>query len=107
MHVLQGFLSYYGEVGGGISMIDNRNLLNIIGRELKKMSADASIKILTYKKDRSITIEKHSEQFSVIENGYRKIVWSDLDEHEVLKRLKKLQKIEFPRSNKLYLEKER
>lgn len=87
-------------------MIDNRNLLNIIGRELKKMSADASIKILTYKKDRSIMIEKHSEQFNVIENGYRKIVWSDLDEHEVLKRLKKLQKIEFPRSNKLYLEKD-
>lgn len=87
-------------------MIDNRNLLNIIGRELKKMSADTSIKILTYKKDRSITIEKHSEQFNVIKNGYRKIVWSDLDEHEVLKRLKKLQKIEFPRSNKLYLEKD-
>lgn len=45
-------------------MIDNRNLLSIIGRELKKMTADASIKILTYKKDRSVTIEKQNERFN-------------------------------------------
>lgn len=88
-------------------MIDNRNLLNIIERELKKMCAGTSIKILTYKKDRWITIEKHDNKFDVVENGYRKIVWSDLDERDVLKRLKKLQKIEFPRSNKLYFEKEK
>lgn len=80
-------------------MIDNRNLLNIVARELQEMQDKATIKLLTYKKDRA--------GFSIIEDSYRKVVWTDLNEHEVIKRLKKLQKIEFPRSNKLYLERKK
>lgn len=88
-------------------MIDNRDLLNIVARELQEMQDKATIKLLTYKKDRSIIIEKDRAGFNIIEDGYRKVVWTDLNEHEVIKRLKKLQKIEFPRSNKLYLERKK
>ena len=77
-------------------MIDNKNLLKLLRIELRKMSNGNKLKFLTYKKDRSI----------LVENGYHKIVWNNLTEAEVLKRIKKLQKIEFPRSNKLYLVKD-
>ena len=67
------------------------------------MSDREKLKFLTYKKDRSIIVEKTGDSFEVIENGYRKIAWHNLTEAEVLKQIKKVQKIEFPRSNKLYL----
>ncbi|TVU93726.1 hypothetical protein [Lactobacillus gasseri] len=84
-------------------MIDNKNLLKILRTELRKMSDRKKLKFLTYKKDRSIIVEKTGDSFEVIENGYRKIAWHNLTEAEVLKQIKKVQKIEFPRSNKLYL----
>lgn len=88
-------------------MIDNKNLLQLLRTELPKMNKGDKIKFLTYKKDRSILVEKGGDTFTVVENGYRQIVWENLTEIEVLKRMKKLQKIEFPRSNKLYLSKQK
>lgn len=88
-------------------MIDNKNLLQLLRIELQKMNKGDKIKFLTYKKDRSILVEKDGDTFTVVENGYRQIVWENLTEIEVLKRMKKLQKIEFPRSNKLYLSKQK
>ena len=87
-------------------MIDNKNLLKLLRIELRKMSNGNKLKFLTYKKDRSILVEKNGDNFRVVENGYHKIVWNNLTEAEVLKRIRKLQKIEFPRSNKLYLVKD-
>lgn len=87
-------------------MIDNKNLLKLLRIELRKMSNGNKLKFLTYKKDRSILVEKNGNNFRVVENGYHKIVWNNLTEAEVLKRIKKLQKIKFPRSNKLYLVKD-
>ena len=84
-------------------MIDNKNLLKILRTELRKMSNGERFKFLTYKKDRSISVEKTGDSFEIIEKGYRKIVWHNLTEVEALKQIKKLQKIECPRSNKLYL----
>lgn len=84
-------------------MIDNKNLLKLLRTELRKMSNGDKLKFLTYKKDRSVLVEKNGDNFRVVENGYHEIVWDDLTKAEVLKRIKKLQKIEFPRSNKLYL----
>ena len=52
-------------------------------------------------------MEKGGDNFTLVENGYRQIVWENLTKAEVLKRMKKLQKIEFPRSNKLYLSKQK
>lgn len=86
-------------------MIDNKNLLKLLRNELGKMNNGDKIKFLTYKKDRSLLVKKTEDTFSVIEDGYRKITWDNLTKTEVLKRMKKLQKIEFPRSNKLYLSK--
>ena len=88
-------------------MIDNKNLLKLLRTELPKMNKGDKIKFLTYKRDRSILVEKGGDTFTVVENGYRQIVWENLTEIEVLKRMKKLQKIEFPRSNKLYLSKQK
>src|SRR5699024_12018026 len=81
-------------------MIDNKNLLQLLRIELQKMNKGDKIKFLTYKKDRSILVEKGGDTFTVVENGYRQIVWENLTEIEVLKRMKKLQKIEFPRRDR-------
>ena len=88
-------------------MIDNKNLLKLLRTELPKMNKGDKIKFLTYKKDRSILVEKGGDNFTLVENGYRQIVWENLTKAEVLKRMKKLQKIEFLRSNKLYLSKQK
>lgn len=87
-------------------MIENRNLLKLLRCELKKLNAGGKLKFLTYKKDRSIIVEKTGDSFKIMEKGYRSIIWDSLTEKEVLKKVKKLQKIEFPRSNKFYLVKE-
>ena len=70
-------------------MIDNKNLLKLLRTELPKMNKGDKIKFLTYKKDRSILVEKGGDTFTVVENGYRQIVWENLTEIEVLKRMKK------------------
>lgn len=88
-------------------MIDNKNLLKLLRTELQKMNNGDKIRFLTYKKDRSILVEKDGDTFTIIENGYRQMVWENLTKAEVLKRMKKLQKIEFLRSNKLYLSKQK
>ncbi len=55
-------------------MIDNKNLLQLLRTELQKMNNGDKIKFLTYKKDRSILVEKGGDTFTVVENGYRQIV---------------------------------
>lgn len=49
-------------------MIDNKNLLKILRTELRKMSNGERFKFLTYKKDRSISVEKTGDSFEIIEN---------------------------------------
>ena len=77
-------------------MIDNKNLLKLLRIELQKMNKGDKIKFLTYKKDRSILVEKGGDTFTVVENGYRQIVWENLTKAEVLKRMKKLSQSRTP-----------
>ena len=76
---------------------------------LKKMCDSKSqyqeIKLLTAKKDRSITVKNDGEKLTVIEDGYlhinKKYLLTETAEcrHAVLAAFKK----EFPRSNRAYL----
>ena len=56
-------------------MIDNKNLLKLLRTELQKMNNGDKTKFLTYKKDRSILVEKGGDAFTIIKNGYRQMVW--------------------------------
>ncbi len=68
-------------------MIDNKNLLKLLRTELQKMNNGDKIRFLTYKKDRSILVEKDGDTFTIIENGYRQMVWENLTKAEVLKKM--------------------
>ncbi|TKX31155.1 hypothetical protein CQA69_03900 [Campylobacter estrildidarum] len=58
----------------------------------------------TSKKDRAIKVQKISdERFNVFEEGFFCKEFLNLDDKELKKILKQLQKIEFPRSNQLWL----
>ena len=84
-------------------MIDKTAVIPMVINKLRKLPIENFIDLQTYKKDRSVTIIKRSEDnFLVLENGYTH------DRFEVnISKLKKLLKIllkrEFPRSNKVRL----
>ena len=73
--------------------------------EVKIKEIDQEIKLLTAKKDRSITVKNDGEKLTVIEDGYlhinKKYLLTETAEcrHAVLAAFKK----EFPRSNRAYL----
>ena len=48
-------------------MIDNKNLLKLLRIELRKMSNGNKLKFLTYKKDRSVLVEKNGDNFRIVE----------------------------------------
>ncbi|MCI9304479.1 MAG: hypothetical protein HFJ13_10250 [Clostridium sp.] len=55
--------------------------------------------IRTYKRDRSIIIEKLENGYNLYEDGFEKKEFKNLSQIELKKLLKVLQKKEFPRSN--------
>lgn len=75
-------------------------ILNII----KNLEINKKISLLTFKKDRSISITRLSENlFFLEEDGFKIRTFEDLDKHQLVKLSKKLKDIEFPRSNILYV----
>lgn len=55
--------------------------------------------IRTYKRDRSIIIEKLENGYNLYEDGFEKKEFKNLSQIELKKLLRVLQKKEFPRSN--------
>lgn len=85
-------------------MIDISNFIDITLLKLKTLDDNKGISLLTFKKDRKITIVKNNDNFSVYEDGFFNESFHDLDINNLRKLLKTLSKKEFPRSNKLHLE---
>ncbi|MFB1646590.1 hypothetical protein [Campylobacter molothri] len=85
-------------------MIQNKDFIQICFKNLKQISPLDILIFQTSKKDRSIKIQKISdEKFNIYEEGFFYNEFLDLDFKELKKILKQLQKIEFPRSNQLWL----
>ncbi|MGJ0701306.1 hypothetical protein, partial [Clostridium perfringens] len=57
--------------------------------------------IRSYKKNRKVIIEKLENTFNVYEDGYEKREFLNISREELKKLLRTIEKIEFPRSNKL------
>ena len=87
-------------------MIDIQNLIPTLARKLESLAPRQGLTVWTFKKDRRVTIWKEGDSFAIEEQGFRRERFAGLNQEEVLKRMKKLQKVEFPRSNKLYLTQE-
>lgn len=72
--------------------------------KLNNLNIGDKIELLTYKKDRKIIIiKKDLTIYDVIEDGFYYKTFENIKFNQLDKLLKKLQQIEFPRSNKYFL----
>lgn len=84
-------------------MIEKTNVLKTLLERLRKIEIDHALDIRTYKRDRSaIFVRLSDDSYRVIENGFeesdRVMPYSGLR-----KEIKRILKVEFPRSNKVRL----
>lgn len=70
-------------------------------RKLNELKPYNCLDIRSYKKNRKVVIEKLENTFNVYEDGYEKREFLKLSKEELKKLLRSIEKIEFPRSNKL------
>ena len=71
--------------------------------KLKNLCIGDKIELLTYKKDRKITIiKKDLAIYNVIEDGFKYKEFDNVKFTELEHLLKQLQSVEFPRSNKYF-----
>ena len=85
-------------------MLDIKNFTKVTLEKLKKINTGDQLELLTYKKDRKIIITKTDySKFHIIEDGFEYNEFKNIDIKNLGKILKKLKKIEFPRSNKFFL----
>lgn len=85
-------------------MIDIKSFTKLPVEKMKKLKVGDGVELLTYKKDRKVTIFKLDEHhFRVVEEGFEIKEFPNVDDLKLGKLLKQLQRIEFPRSNKFFL----
>lgn len=89
-------------------MIKNKELIQTCLHHLQTLSLGERIAFKTAKKDREISVEKNKcGGYKVLENGFEHRSFEASSEAELKKILKTLQKIEFPRSNQIWVKIER
>lgn len=83
-----------------MKIIDKKQLKTYLRFSLKN---DCTIKIYTFKKDRSIVLIKDRNLYLILENGFYKREFRFLIKNEAIKFAMKLASIEFKNSHKLYV----
>lgn len=84
-----------------MALINIDNIIHDILRLLKNTDINAGIEIMSYKRNRAISITRcNDKNFLVIENGYVHEE-NTISKDQLGKHLKKLVKREFPRSRKV------
>ena len=83
-------------------MVSNLDFINIAMTSLKRMTPNQKVVFKTFKKDRKVEVLKLENSYTVIEDGFKNNIIKHLEYKEIKKILKEIQKIEFPRSNKLW-----
>ncbi|WP_419786901.1 hypothetical protein [Pseudodesulfovibrio sp.] len=82
-------------------MIDKARALPDLVARLRKLGVGRELVLLTYKRDRSVTVSRLTEQrYRITENGFEKNI-QETGPAGLKGRLKSLLKREFPRSNKI------
>lgn len=70
-------------------------------KKLDELKLYNCLDIRSYNKNRKVIIEKLENTFNVYEDGYEKREFLNISKEELKKLLRTIEKIEFPRSNKL------
>lgn len=84
-------------------MVDISNFIDFTFIKLKHLSVGKGVCLLTFKKDRKVTIIKNESTYTLYEDGFFQETFSNLDDKKLKKLLKSMIKKEFPRSNRLHL----
>ena len=88
-----------------MSLLDIKHFTRTPVDRIKKMDCGDRIELLTYKKDRQVVLIKKEEHlYDVFQDGIEIKEFHDVKEEKLEKLLKQLQQIEFPRSNRYFLE---
>lgn len=98
-------ISYnYEEKKMAINKISMKDYNRFIENILNELEIGKRVNLLTFKRDRKVSIIKISnEKFAVEEDGFKQKKFDDLNRHQVVKLMDKLRDIEFPRSNMLHI----
>ncbi|MDZ4994785.1 hypothetical protein GNF80_17795 [Clostridium perfringens] len=84
-------------------MVSITDFIDVALYTLKRIEINDKVNFKTFKKDRQVEIEKLEDGFfNVKEDGFDRKVFRNIDEKELKKSLKYIQKKEFPKSNKLW-----
>ncbi|EGT3617424.1 hypothetical protein FHH43_14540 [Clostridium perfringens] len=84
-------------------MVSITDFIDVALYTLKRIEINDKVNFKTFKKDRQVKIEKLEDGlFNVKEDGFDRKIFRSIDEKELKKSLKYLQKKEFPKSNKLW-----
>lgn len=88
-----------------MSRLNLKDYRRYISKEIVKLNIGYKIDFFTFKKDRKISILRVSEKsYKIIEDGFKQREFENIDISQLEKIMEKLRKIEFPRSNTLFLE---
>ncbi len=83
-----------------MALINIQSAMQRIIRQAEQMEPGQGIEILSYKRNRGVTLIRTSTDLKVIERGYREEEWQ-IPLKNLAKLLKSIIKIEFPRSRKV------
>lgn len=86
-----------------MKMMTKQTIIRWLKRQIKHAEF-SKITLLTFKKDRQITVINQNGSFTVVESGYKHQTFEQLDAPETIKQLKQLLAFEFPRSHQVYVE---
>lgn len=84
-------------------MVDMSNFIDFTFIKLKQINIGQGVCLLTFKKDRKVTVIKETENYTLYEDGFYKESFFNLDDKDLKKLLKSMVRREFPRSNRLHL----
>lgn len=88
-----------------MSRLSLKDYKRFISKEILKIEIGQRIDFFTFKKDRKISILKlDGEKYKIIEDGFKQREFEEMDRAQLEKTMEKLRKIEFPRSNTLFIE---
>ena len=87
-----------------MKLLDIKTFTNEALKKIKEVDLGDKIELLTFKKDRKLVIVKvDNDFFDIIEDGFEQKEFKGLNKEGLEKALINLKKIEFPRSNKFFL----
>ncbi|MDA3731874.1 hypothetical protein PBV87_10325 [Niameybacter massiliensis] len=83
-------------------MIKNEEFIEITMKTLKGLEWGERVIVSSFKKDRHIMVTKKEEGYDVVQDGFEKRSYENVDEQSLINLLGVLQRKEFPRSFKLW-----